>query len=134
MRASTRSKSSRFWSRLSRWTMRPLRVGQPVDAGEIDVGIGAEVGLDPAAAVGVHQVKVDHRIGGAGARIALLEGGGLVGADRGAGGDLDPAVVDPRDRDAAVVGRPPMALGAAHFLLRDEFGEAPADRFRRAAR
>ena len=108
-------------------------VGKPVDPRQIDVRVRSEVGLDRVRTVRVHHIEIDHRVRSPGTRIALLDGGRLVGPDRGPGGQLDPALVDPRHGDAAVARPPPMALGPIHFFLRDELGHAPADRVRRTA-
>ena len=122
------SRSRRFWSRRQPLDVERAAVRRPVDAGEIDVGVGAEVDLDPRAAVGGHDPQLDDGVRRAGGGVALGVDPRPVGADRRALDDLDPALVDPLDRDARVGRRPPRADEAVEFLLRDELGRAPADR------
>ena len=105
-----------------------LAVLGPVDAGQIDVRVAAEVGLDPAAAVRRHDVEVDDGVPGAGGGVALLDQPRPLGTDRGAGDDRHRAFIDPGDGDEAVVRRPPIAGLPPHLLLRDELGRAPAQR------
>ena len=109
-------------------------IGRPVDAGDIDVEIKPEIDLHAGAAVGVHYVKLDHGIVGARCRIALVEHLGALRPDRRAGDDADAGFIRALDDDAAVIGRPPISLEPRHFLLRDEFGLAPADRLGLACR
>ncbi len=104
-----------------------LAIGRPVDPGKVDVLVRPEIDLDLAAAIRVHHPQRDQRVGRSRHRIALLKGPGTLRADCGAGDDPDRGIVEPLDRDAAVVGRPPVAGEAGHFLLRDEFGLAPVN-------
>ena len=48
-------------------------IGRPVDAGDIDVEIEAEVDLDAARAIGVYHEQLDHGIVGARRGVALVE-------------------------------------------------------------
>src|SRR5207237_4672058 len=96
-------------------------------AREINVRISTEIDLDRLAAAHAEYVEIDPRIGRAGLGIALRIGAGAVGPDRRAGDGGDRALVDPRDGNALVVRRPPMAAMPVHFLLRHELGDAPAD-------
>ncbi len=62
------------------------------------------------------------------AGVTLLIDRRALPANCGTGDDADRAFIDPRNRNQAVVGRPPIAGAPVHFFLRDKFGNAPADR------
>ena len=80
-----------------------------------------------ARSVGLHDVQFDQHVGRARRGIALLVDLGPGRADRRARDDADRRLVEPLDRDVALVGRPPIAGAAIHFLLRDELRLAPMD-------
>ena len=86
-----------------------LAVGRPVDAGQIEIGVGTEVDTRLVATVGVHEPELDRGIGGAGDRIALLDDRRPLGADRRAADDRDLALVGALDGQSAVAGCPPGA-------------------------
>ena len=100
---------------------------RPVDACDIDVGIGAEIDLGAVRAVGGHHRQRDRDIGGARGGVALVERLGAIGTDRGARHRLDVGFIEAFDRDMAVARCPPRAGGAFHLFLRDEFGGAAGD-------
>src|SRR3546814_4819608 len=85
-----------------------------------------------ARTVWLHDVEIDERVGRARGRIALVVDLGARRADRRAADNADRALVGALDGDVAVARRPPITGAPAHFLLRDEFGGAPAHRVARA--
>ena len=101
---------------------------RPVDTGEIDVGIGAEVDLGSPAARGIDHPKRHNHVGSSRGGIALIEHLGPVRTDCSARHGRDLRFVVAFDRDAPVAGRPPGTGVAVHLLLRDELGGAAGDR------
>ena len=55
------------------------------------------------AAVRPHHIEIDPGIGRAGCRVVLRVDARAVGADRGAGHDLDRAFIDPGDGEPRIV-------------------------------
>ena len=98
---------------------------RPVDAGEIDVGVGAHIDLDAATVRQAGDVEVDDGVRPPGARIALLDDDGAGRGDVGARHDVNRRLVDVSERDARLVGRPPVAGVAVKLLLRDELRRRP---------
>ncbi len=120
-------------------------IGRPVHAGEVEIGriafgidsrllMRGEIDLHPVLTVGIHHIEFDIGVFAARDRIALVEHPGARRADRRPRHDADHALVEALDRDAPVVGAPPIAGHPAHFLLRDELGLAPAYRLALARR
>jgi hypothetical protein len=85
---------------------------------------GAQVDLDGLAGRQVLDEQVDHGVGAAGPRVALLDHRGAAGADVGARDHVDAALVDAGVGDAGLAGVPPIAGEAVHLLLGHELGRA----------
>ena len=119
-----------------------LAVLRPVDAGEVDVGVGPKVDLDRRAAGQALDVELDNRVGATGSGIALADDGRAFRADIDARDDVDLAFVDLCIGDGVVLGAPPITGVAAHLFLSHELGGSErdrivcggGDRFRRALR
>ena len=114
-------------------------VGRPIDPRDVEIGrivgivmrrvlVAGQVDLHPLAAIGVHHEQLDHRVVAARDRVTLVEHPRPGCADCGAGDDPDAFLVGALDREAGVVGVPPVSGEALHFFLSDELGLAPADR------
>ncbi len=103
-------------------------VGQPVDAGEIDVGVRAEIEGTDRAAAHVDDVQAHADVGAARGGVALREGRDVVGGDLEALRHRHGALVDAHEGDVPAVGRPPVPRGAVHLFLGDELGHAVLDR------
>ncbi|MNQ75236.1 hypothetical protein D3C85_900220 [compost metagenome] len=99
----------------------------PVDAGQIDVGVGAQVDLDPFTGLHVLDIELDHGVGTPGARIALLDHRGAAAGDVQARDDVDGAFVRALQSDEALVRAPPVAGVAIQLFLGDELGRGPGD-------
>ncbi|MNU50197.1 hypothetical protein D3C71_391570 [compost metagenome] len=99
----------------------------PVDAGQIDVGVGAQVDLDPLTGLHVLDIELDHGVGTPGARIALLDHRGAAAGDVQARDDVDGAFVRALQSDEALVRAPPVAGVAIQLFLGDELGRGPGD-------
>src|SRR3546814_4241529 len=63
--------------------------GRPMDAREVDVGVGPHVHLHLARTVWLHDVEIDERVGRARGRIALVVDLGARRADRRAADNAD---------------------------------------------
>ncbi|MNS62326.1 hypothetical protein D3C72_953840 [compost metagenome] len=99
----------------------------PVDAGQIDVGVGAQVDLDPFTGLHVLDIELDHGVGTPGARIALLDHRGAAAGDVQARDDVDGAFVRALQSDEALVRAPPVAGVAIQLFLSDELRRGPGD-------
>ena len=104
-----------------------LAVLGPIDPRQIDVGVRAQVHLDPRAALKIADIEFDLGIGTAGAGIALLDHGRAAAGDLEPGHDVHRAFVHAGQGDVAFVGAPPVAGVAVHLLLGDELGRGPGD-------
>ena len=109
-----------------------VAVCRPIDAGKVDIGVRPHINLHLTAAIGLHHIKIDKRIRRARRRVALIIDLRAVRSDRGSRHHLHGADVGALHGDVFFVRRPPIAGAAIHFLLRDEFGGAPADGIARA--
>ncbi len=105
---------------------RPSVLG-PVDAGQIDVGVGAQVHLDPLARLHVLHIELDHGVGPPGARVALLDNRSAAAGDVEARNDVDLGLVGALQGDEALVRAPPVAGVTIQLFLGDELGRGPGD-------
>ena len=71
--------------------------------------------------------EVNDRVLCPGARVALVDDGGLFGLDVEAFDDVDRALIDLGIGDVALVSAPPVTGIAAHLFLRDELGHTIGD-------
>ncbi len=102
-------------------------VRSPVDARQIDVGVVAEVDLDPPPRPHVVHPQLDQGVWPSRAGIALLDRGRPAARDVQPRNDVDRALVGPLQGDEALVRAPPVAGVTIHLLLGDELGRGPAD-------
>ncbi len=86
----------------------------------------AQIHFHATAAIGIHHEQLDIGVLAARDGIALVENLRAGRADGRTRDHAHHALVEPFDRDALVVGAPPIAGQATHFFLRDEFRFAPA--------
>lgn len=98
----------------------------PVDACQIDIGVGPKVDAGSREGRDVEHVEFDACIGAARARIALAHDRGAGGIDLRTFDDVDGALIDMRECDSGVVGAPPVTRATVQFLLRDELRRTPA--------
>ncbi len=103
-------------------------IWRPIDAGEIDVRLLAEIDLDLVAAICVHQKQLDNRIIRARDRIALFKNLGAGRANCSAGHNAHGAFIGALDDQSLAIRRPPIAVNPVHFLLGDKLRLAPTDR------
>ncbi len=103
-----------------------FRARKPIDAREIPVA-QVEVDIEHATAFQLDDTQLDASVRRSGGRVALPIHPRSIGVDLEALHFLDRAIVDPRERDAGLVGRPPIACIAIHFFLRDELRHAVLD-------
>ena len=105
-----------------------LAIGQPIDAGKIDIWIATQIHPGHRAGLDVDDAQFDQHIGAAGGGIALRKRGDIVGGDLEALGHFDRAFIDAREGDVPPVGSPPIAGAAVHLFLGNELRHAVLDR------
>ena len=100
-------------------------VGKPVHARQIDVVFAPRSSCSSVSATGPPRTDPREHCGARG-WVALPHDARAVGLDLEALDLGHRRLIDARQRDTALVRRPPVAGVAVHFLLRDELGHAKA--------